>query len=361
MLNQNKEMEETEVLIVGQGLAGTWLSYWLNKAGISFRVIDQPNPEGASLRAAGLINPVTGRRLVTTWMIDELLPFASGAYQEIGNFLKQELIETTSLIDFFPSVQMMQAFQKRYEEDPSYLFPGTEPEKYAQWFRYDLGWGEIKPCLLVNVEKLLTAWRQLLKGKELLIESVFDDSKLELNKNGVAYSNISARYIVFCDGKSSVQNPFFDKLPFALNKGEGLLVEIKDLPADQAYKKGMSLIPYRGNIFWLGSSYEWSFNDDQPSGKFRMGAEQWLKSFLKQPYRITEHFAALRPATLERRPFVGFHPRFPQIGILNGLGTKGCSLAPYFARELVQNLTENKPLDPLADIRRFERILDRRH
>ena len=41
------------------------------------------------MRAAGLINPVTGRRMVTTWMIDELMPFARNAYREIGYFLDQ--------------------------------------------------------------------------------------------------------------------------------------------------------------------------------------------------------------------------------------------------------------------------------
>ena len=353
-------MEETAVIIVGQGLAGTWLSYWLHKAGIPFKLIDKPNPDGASLRAAGLINPVTGRRMVTTWMIGELLPFASGAYREIGEWLNEKVIDETSLIDFFPSVQMMQAFQRRFEEDPSYLCQGDDQEKYAQWFQYDLGWGEIKPCLLVNVEKLLTAWRTWLKVNGLLLESEFEFSNLRTNDREILYSDVQSRYIVFCDGKASAQNPFFERLPFALNKGEGLLVEIKDLPATRAYKKGMSLIPYRENIFWLGSSYEWSFDNDLPSEKFRSSAEQWLKGFIKLPYRILEHFAALRPATLERRPFVGFHTLHPQIGILNGLGTKGCSLAPYFAKELVQNLTEKKPVDPLADIRRFEKILGRR-
>jgi glycine/D-amino acid oxidase-like deaminating enzyme len=352
-------MEETEVLIVGQGLAGTWLSYCLYKKGISFKVIDQPNPNGASLRAAGLINPVTGRRLVTTWMIDELLPFALNAYLEIGNLINNKIIEETSLVDFFPTVQMMQSFQKRFEEDPIYLFPGTEREKYSQWFRYDLGWGEIKPCLLVNVEKLLTSWREWLKERNWITEMVFEQPELKLSESRVSYSDMSARYIVFCDGKSSVHNPYFDKLPFALNKGEGLLVEIKDLPVNQTYKKGMSLIPYRENIFWLGSSYEWSFSDDQPSEKFRRTAEDWLKHFLKLPYRITEHFAALRPATLERRPFVGFHPHQPRMGILNGLGTKGCSLAPWFAWQLANYLSEGREINPLADIRRFAKILAR--
>jgi glycine/D-amino acid oxidase-like deaminating enzyme len=348
-----------ELLIIGQGLAGTWLSWWLHQAGISFKIMDQPDPNGASVRAAGLINPVTGRRLVTTWMIDELMPFATKAYQEIGVFLDETVIEETSVIDFFPSVQMLQAFQKRYEEDPAYLQPGEDREKYAEWFRYDLGWGVIHPCWLVNVEKLMTGWRRWLKNNNYLIESVFELPGLHTTSTGVEYAGIHARYIVFCDGKSSAQNHYFEKLPFALNKGEGLIVEIKGLPARELYKKGMSLVPYRENVFWLGSSYEWAFDSELPSKNFRKNATGWLEYNLKLPYKILEHFAAVRPATLERRPFVGFHPLYPQIGILNGLGTKGCSLAPYFAKQLVDKLIGAGQINPLADVSRFQKILTR--
>ena len=34
----NKKMEETKVMIIGRGLSGSWLGYWLHKAGIPFRV-----------------------------------------------------------------------------------------------------------------------------------------------------------------------------------------------------------------------------------------------------------------------------------------------------------------------------------
>ena len=350
-------MEELDVLIVGQGLAGTWLSWWLQQAGLRFQIIDESDKHSASMRAAGLINPVTGRRMVTTWMIDELLPFADSSYGEIGKFLDVPVAEQTRVIDFFPSVQMLQSFQKRNTEDSSYLHLGENREQFSDLFRYDFGWGSIQPCMLVNVEKLLMSWRTWLKKKDLIIESVFDPIMLEYDSTGIRYADIHARYIVFCDGVTSSRSTFFDKLPFALNKGEGMLVEIGGLPIDTVYKKGMSLVPFKENIFWLGSSYEWSFSDDLPSESFNKNARSWLDHFLKLPYKIHEHFAAIRPATLERRPFVGFHPLHPQIGILNGFGTKGCSLAPYFAKQLTDKTLGKGEIDPLADIRRFTRIL----
>jgi glycine/D-amino acid oxidase-like deaminating enzyme len=352
-------MEETEVLVVGQGLAGTWLSWWLYQAGIPFKVIDQQQPDSASRRAAGLINPVTGRRMVTTWMIDELIPFTLQAYSSIGRFLNESFISETAVIDFFPSVQMLQSFQKRHEEDNTYLIPGDEREKYAEWFRYEFGWGAIRPCLLVAVEKLLSRWRQWLKQNGYLNEEAFNPTLFSKPGKSITYSDMHASHIVFCDGASGANNPYFEKLPFALNKGEGMLVEINRLPENLVFKKGMILVPYKENILWLGSSYEWSFKDDRPSESFRMQAEIWLKNFVKTKYNILEHFAAVRPATLERRPFVGFHPTYPSIGILNGMGTKGCSLAPYFGKQLVEKINGIGNIDPAADISRFEKILTR--
>ena len=63
-------------LIVGQGICVTFLSWYLAKAGRSFAIIDNKGIDTASRVAAGIINPVTGRRIVKTWMIDDVMPFA---------------------------------------------------------------------------------------------------------------------------------------------------------------------------------------------------------------------------------------------------------------------------------------------
>ncbi|HBB58234.1 MAG TPA: FAD-dependent oxidoreductase, partial [Chitinophagaceae bacterium] len=40
----------------------------------------------------------------------------------------------------------------------------------------------------------------------------------------------------------------------------------------------------------------------------------------------------------------------PNIGLLGGMGTKGCSLAPYFAQQLVQHLLHQQPIHPEASL-----------
>ena len=113
------------------------------------------------------------------------------------------------------------------------------------------------------------------------------------------------------------------------------------------------------DLFWIGASYIWDFDNPDQTEAFRESTEQVLKQWLKIPFTIVEHRSGLRPATLERRPFVGFHPLHPSIGILNGMGTKGCSLAPFFAKQLTDNLVYHLPIAKDADVNRFAKILAR--
>ena len=139
-----------------------------------------------------------------------------------------------------------------------------------------------------------------------------------------------------------------------------MIVEIPDLPASYIYKKGMMLVPLTTpGLWWIGSNYAWQFDTPDITTEFREKTEALLKEWLKLPFTIKAHLAGVRPATLERRPFVGLHPLYKNIGLLNGMGTKGCSLAPFFAKQLVEHLCYGKPINPEADINRFQKILSR--
>lgn len=348
-----------DYLIIGQGISGTWLSYYLQKENKSFYVIDNNNSNAPSRLAAGIINPVTGRRHVTTWMIEELLPYAWSAYTELGKSIGINAISQRDVIDFFPNAQMRNSFQQRADEKAPYVSL-EETVSYQYYFNYELGYGIISPVYTAHLENIIPVWRKKLSAKGVLAEEQFDFSKLIFTADGIRYKDIVSQKIIFCDGEASANNPYFKILPFAPNKGEALILEIQDLAADHIYKKGMMLVPLAATgHWWIGSSYQWDFDNLNPTPDFREKTEQLLKQWLKVPYTVSDHIASVRPATLERRPFAGLHPQYPQIGILNGMGTKGCSLAPFFARQLVDHLIEGKPILPEADINRFTKILSR--
>ena len=351
---------QVENLIIGQGICGTFLSYYLQKENQSFHVIDNDDSTSPSRIAAGIINPVTGRRMVKVWMAETLLPFAAKAYSDIGHDLAITAISQKNLVDFFPNPHQREVFLERIRENDPYLHSYPEQNQFNPYFKYELGCGEIRQCYTAHLETLLPAWRQQLIANNQLNEEKLDITELNFSDTEVRYREIRAKRIIFCDGLNSFQNPFFKELPFAPNKGESLIVEITSLPDTHIYKKGFMLSPLAiPGLFWLGSNYQWKFTNGDPSKEFYEQAERHLKVWLKLPFKILDHKAALRPATIERRPFVGVHPHRKNIAILNGMGTKGCSLAPYFARELVDHLVHEKPLTPEADIRRFSKILAR--
>lgn len=349
-----------DVLIIGQGISGTFLSYYLEKENLDYKIIDYADRNSPSRIAAGVINPVTGRRLVTVWMVDQVLPYAWKAYQEIGHDLNITAISQKSIIDFFPNPFMREGFLQKIETGDQYVHAYAEQNHFNTVFNYEFGCGEIRPAYTAHLETLLPAWRNHLIANNKLVEEQFDLSQLIIEEDHIRYKDITAKKIIFCDGTSCFTNPFFQALPFAPNKGEALVIEAPDLPDHNIYKKSMLLVPMATpGLFWIGSSYVWEFDHPHPTTEFRESTERILASWLKVPFRIVEHRSGMRPATLERRPFVGFHPKHPTIGILNGMGTKGCSLAPFFARQLTDHLAFHLPIAKDADVVRFQKILSR--
>lgn len=322
-------------------------------------MIDDAIPWSASKIASGIINPLTGRRIVKTWMIDDLMPFAWKTYTELSTALGINGIAETSVTDFFPTPQMRLAYLNRYEEDQQYLSLSNDGKEWNSFFNNDFGYATIQPCYLVNMHELLQAFRLRLIAHNQLMQEDFQKDELILHEDGVVYKSVTAGKIIFCDGISAINSIYFKNLPFAANKGEALIAEINNLPPKNIFKKGLSIVPWRDGLFWIGSSYEWQFTNDRPTISFRERTTAQLKSFCKMPFTIIDHWAAVRPATLERRPFAGTHPLYPRIAILNGMGTKGCSLAPYFANQLALNLTQQIPVLPEADVQRFRKVLQR--
>jgi glycine/D-amino acid oxidase-like deaminating enzyme len=351
---------QIDFLVIGQGISGTFLSYYLKKESKSFLVIDNNYTNSPSKIAAGIINPVTGRRLVTVWRVDEILPFAWKAYQEIGHGLEITAISQKTIIDFFPNPFMRESFLQKIETGDKYVHAYPEQNHFNNFFNYELGCGEIRPVYIAHLETLLPAWRQQLQKENNLLEENFEMDQLKVEADKIQYKNITANKIIFCDGTSSFENPFFKQLPFAPNKGEALVARIPGLPDNHIYKKGMMIVPMaEKDLFWIGASYVWDFDNANPTNAFRENAELFLTQTLKIPFEILEHRSGLRPATLERRPFVGFHPAYTNVGILNGMGTKGCSLAPFFAKQLTDHLLYEEPIAKDADVKRFSKVLAR--
>ncbi|MBY0480058.1 MAG: FAD-binding oxidoreductase [Chitinophagaceae bacterium] len=350
---------ELDYIIVGQGICGTFLSWNLMKAGKKVLVIDDDQPFSSTKVASGVINPVTGRRIVRTWEIDKLLPFAKEAYTALGNELSVSLVRQCNILDFHPTPQMELAFRDRLVEEKEYLRIPTDQDQWKYYFNYPFSIGEIDPCLLLDLHSLLREWRKKLALENALLSTRFEWVDCSIENEQVIYKDQHASKIIFCEGSEGIDNRYFNLLPYARNKGEAIIASIPGLPRDNIYKQGINLVPWQDDLWWIGSTYDWNFTDLLPTADFRRKVQTQLYHWLKLPFEIVDHIASERPANMERRPFAGLHPVHQTVGLFNGMGTKGCSLSPYFAKQFTDYLLYQTPMEPLVDVNRFKKILSR--
>ena len=349
-----------DYIILGQGICGSWMGYNLLKEGKSILVIDNEAEFTASRIASGVINPVTGRRVVKTWMIDKIMQFASDAYAKFQEEHQAKIIQQTNILSFHATQQMKDAHDTRLPNQLNYLHIPDNEAQWENYFHYRFGITEVAPAWLVDMQQFILHARETFIKNNCYSNEQFDWKDCVVTNEFVEYKGIRAHKIICCEGAlGAEENPFFQLLPYAKNKGEVLIMSIPDLPRTHIYKQNITITPWKEDLFWVGSSYEWNFSDDKPTAAFRIKTELQLQQWLKQRYSVREHWSALRPANIERRPFAGIHPHHPSIAILNGMGTKGCSLSPYFAHQLTQHLVNGSTISAEADVNRFTKVLAR--
>ncbi|ASZ10830.1 FAD-binding oxidoreductase [Chitinophaga pendula] len=344
---------QVDYIIVGQGIAGTMLSWHLLKAGQTVLVVDAPKENSASLVAAGVINPVSGRRLELGWLYETFYTYAAGCYRDMEQQLQSSFFTERDIWMVMPSEQLRTAFRERLPQFPA-LLKGYEPDaaKYAPWLDQPFGAGVVGGAT-VQLNALIPAWKQRLKDSGILLDERLDPANLIETTDGVTYRNVQARRVIFCEGAAVGAHPWFSGLRWLPSKGEVLMVRIPGFETADIIKRSITLVPQGGDLYWAGATFAWTDPDELPTPAQRDKLEEGLRQLLKVPYEVVGQLAAIRPSLQERRPVMGMLPDRPSIGIFNGMGTKGSSLAPYMAAHFTTHLEENVPLLKEVDIKEY--------
>lgn len=327
-------------------MAGSLLAYFLLQKGGKIIVIDEDCQVGeaseagrpASSIAAGVINPITGKRYVKSWRIDEMLPKARDTYQAIEKLLNVQIWQERSLIRTLQNIQDENQWLLRsaYDDYVAYCSDKCPPSVLHDLkdnFHDFLGFAEVKQAAQVHVPILVSEFRKYLKRQGLFFEHTFNYEECLPNETGVVYKHFEAKKIIFCEGAKAKQNPYFDRLPFNLDKGELLIVKIPDLKLDFLFKHHLTIVPLKDELYWVGATNDWQFDNDQPTEVNKQLIINELQQVVKHPFEVMDHQAAIRPTVKDRRPFIGFHPDYSNVAIFNGFGTKGASLIPYWAEQ----------------------------
>lgn len=326
-------MIDVDILIVGQGIAGTMLAFELHKNNKSFYVIDNINNDASSLLAAAILNPLVAKKWNISCDTEPLISSATSIYKEMEHFLKVKLVEKIPMFIYFSNDSELTAFESQIKNHNPYLKcqSAMVQEFKSKYDKIGITYATTK----LDNQLLLKSWKDFLKINNLVEFSVFQNKELIINNNSIQYKGIKAKNIVFCEGAMAAENCFFPSLPFIKNRGDILTLKIPNLSPDYIYHhSSIRLAPLYEDYFWCGSNYVWDFENLMPDLKWQKRVKETLDCWLKIPYLITDHRVGQRPTTVAQQPLLIRNDRFKNAFLFNGLGTRGFTLAPSLSQKM---------------------------
>lgn len=344
-----------DYFVIGQGIAGTMVSWFLLKKGKRPLVID-PCPDTSSSRVAGgIFDPVTGRKLKKTWKAEELFPFAEDTYRQLESRLNSRFYHKLNILKPFSSVKQQNDWMAQ-SADPAYkkyIAGEGKLQLDRDKFVNPLGGIEITGSGYVELIKFLDLYRKFLQKKNAFVKRTVRYQDINFHSGGVQCQEHRAKGIVFCEGIRTLENPWFNWIPLNPAKGEIITFKAPGLGLKHILHKSAGILPLKNDHYKASGTYEWEDMEEKPTEKGLQQLKEKLSKTIKVNYRIIDHRAGIRPSSLDIRPMAGVHPENSAIFLLNGLGSKGVTLAPYFASQLADLLEYGKKPDPEADINRF--------
>lgn len=350
-----KTNDELDLLIVGQGLAGSALAMRALAKGLKIMVMDTPSANSSSRVAAGLFNPITGRKMAKTWLADTIFPALHQYYREVERITGSKFLHAMPIYRTFHSVEEQNEWMSKSGDEGYRDFIENVSGKSAFGEKVYDGFGgmTLKQSGYLDTRAYMDAVRSYLEAGNAYRETIFDAAKLEIDHDSVQYGQFKARRIVFCQGIANRTNPWFGHLPIKPLKGEFLTVQCA-WEKRVILNRGIYMVPGAGLDEWRVGA---TFNRNDEKAEISTGAREELsrklEGLIRMPFTVTGQQWGFRPTTPDRRPILGAHPEYRSLVIFNGLGTKGVSLAPYFSEVLIRWMENKGTINKEADVSRF--------
>jgi len=231
--------------------------------------------------------------------------------------------------------------QKSLNELNEFISPDVFSPENGMTFTKN-NYSYVKQAGFIDVANFLLHTRNHLENQNALVEEKLDYKAISPEGENMVYKNISCSKIIFCEGYLYKENPWFNTLPFKPAKGEVLTIYCEELLTTSILNKDIFILPLpEKHHFKVGATYNWDDLTDKTTTEAKSELEKKLKKLIPYIFKVLKHEAGVRPASIDRRPIMGFHNENRNLGIFNGFGTKGVMLAPYFAKHFF-SFIENK-------------------
>jgi len=330
------------ILIIGQGIAGTCAAWEAIRKGHKVTLLDRRSDDCASSTSSGLINPITGRHFVKSWRVEEFILAARDIYSDIAGSLGVNVINDVEIVRHLSEINVENTWNTKaaLEHYEKYMEMGPDRTLYNDVLEDVRALGTVKKVMRIEAGVLISHLRKRWIEEGILREETFDPLHLEMLTDKVTYKGTDYDQAILAMGWRGM-NTIFETDVYRPVKGEVLIAEIPGFPEERIVKFGKFLVPIGQQRFWIGSTYQWEWENESSDEEKSQELEQFLREEVKLPYKILERKAGVRPATKYRRPLIGRLPDSP-VYLFNGLGTKGVSMAPFWAQEIIKHISTNQ-------------------
>jgi glycine oxidase len=344
---------KVDYILIGQGLVGSAMALQLIKRNKKVLVIDQPFANSSSRVAVGLFNPITGRHMIKTYLADKLFPYFHTFYREAEALTKKRFFYPLPLYRPFQSIEEQNGWMAK-SADPAYehyvekiftqsAFPDVNDKFGGLLLRH---------CGYLDTIQYLESVRRFIMEKGVVLNETFEDDLLHLENNGIRYKQYEAEHLVFCQGIQT--NKWFNWVPVLPLKGETLRIH-SSYQKDIVLNRGVYAIPSNQNGEWrVGATYTFTDKIQGTTDAAREELTSKMKDLVKFDFAIIDQDWGIRPATHDRKPILGTHPEHKSLHILNGMGPKGVSQAPYFSEILIEAIENQQSIDKPVDLKRYK-------
>lgn len=340
-----------DAVVVGSGVAGTTLAIYLKNSGRDVLLIGD-NAEASSHVAAGIVNPITGRRYALSWNFPELIKEAKQFYgsQDFPNHLEQKLIYRA-----LPRPKNYNEWDARSTQYPISEYGETIGDNSAFsniWNTEVIDWLKIRQGGRLDIASFLKDAHKKLRKNDAFLKRKIYSSDLS-TVNGILHMrNAPAGQYFFAEG-SIFNGSFFPQMPVEPAKGEVLILHSDDLPTDLILKNQNFLVHLKDKLFWFGSNYERNPSSPFPTENTYLRMLDFLDQHACFSYKVIAQRTGLRPTVPDRRPLVGRIPSIENAFIFNGMGAKGGSLSPWCAKQLLAFLDKEQQIPDEIDLQRY--------
>lgn len=304
------------------------LAWHCERAGIDFELIDRGHTCAASRVGAGLVSPLTGKRLAPTWRFTEWRDEVLAMYRELESELGLSLVREMRIRRFYRDADQRELFERRIDK----------PE-IATWVdRLDDDGLWLNGALQVETGVLIAALRKRWLRSGRLVE-------------GIGPPDIEGPEI-WCVGAEPMP---VRGIPWEPSRGELITGRLAGLERDVVLNDGKWLLPMEDGSVRVGSTFDREDLDTRSTAEGQAELRDAAERLAGRPLEGAVGDAGLRVALPDRRPVVGWVDDGRSQGVFAGLAAKGALWAPALARQWAADGLLGAKLDAEVRVGRFLR------